>query len=167
MRQLILMRHAKSSWDNPGIDDFDRPLNARGRKTAPLMGQHLRDNQIAVDVILASTAKRVQQTLEGVRPAWKTSAIVLNEKQLYLPTLETLQSVVTGLHDSWSCAMLIGHNPGLSELASIGSNSEIYLTTGAVVIFEVNAPSWLRACTSLPWTQRALWKPKELFQMDE
>src|SRR5260221_13822701 len=88
MKTLLLLRHAKSSWDNPGGRDFDRPLAPRGRRTAPLIGGHLRDRQLLPDLVLCSTARRARETYDLVVPAVGGSAIPF-QPALYLGTPAT------------------------------------------------------------------------------
>jgi len=166
MKRLILLRHAKSSWDDSGLADFQRPLNARGRRVAPMMGQYMYAHQIHADVVLASTAVRVRQTLGELQPKWKCAAEVLWEKSLYLASLQTLESYVVGLHDNWSSALVVGHNPGLSELAGKLAAQEIYLPTCAVAIFDFHVESWPLTLSTGSGKCIAVWKPKELFPDD-
>ncbi len=162
MKKIILLRHAKSSWADASLPDFERPLNSRGTTIAPAMGKFLRSQCCDSDIILASTALRVRETLEGLLPEWHCSAEVLWEKSLYLATLSTLESYMWGLHDSWSTAMLVGHNPGLSDLASKLASQELYLPTCAIAIFESSAVSWSQFFPS-HCKCVAVWKPKEIF----
>lgn len=162
MRTLILMRHAKSDWKQPGLSDHDRPLNARGRRASPLMARHLLDQGLAVDVILASSAARVQQTLALLQKTWATDAELLHERALYLASPQEIASQVQSLPDSWQSAMVIGHNPGMSMLASHLAGEDVQMPTAAVVIFQSGVDRWDRAVTEGQWEQRAFWKPKEL-----
>lgn len=156
------MRHAKSSWDGPPIDDFDRPLNQRGRLAAPLMGRLLSDRGIQVDIVIASTAVRVKETLAGLLPEWNCDPEVLWERTIYLAPVEQLLSTISGLHDSWHSVMIVGHNPGLSELLGRLSNNPQHLPTGAIAMLDASAETWPQSLTLRPWRQVALWKPKEL-----
>ena len=99
--------------------DFDRPLNARGHAAAPAMGQRLNAGGIAVDILLASTAQRVRETVQHLETNWTHGGHLVWEKQIYLASVPTLLGCLSALDDSWSRAMLIGHNPGLSELLFI------------------------------------------------
>src|SRR5258708_30988934 len=85
MKTLLLLRHAKSSWDNPGGRDFDRPLAPRGRRTAPLIGGHLRDRQLLPDLVLCSTARRARQTHDLVGPPVRGRALPVRQR-LHLAT---------------------------------------------------------------------------------
>ena len=116
MRQLLLLRHAKSSWDDPGLSDHSRPLNARGRAAAAAMRQALLGLALSPDVVLVSSARRTLQTLEALEP-WEETPIVEPMDALYLATAPQLLTVLNGIAETARSVMLIGHNPGLHELA--------------------------------------------------
>lgn len=118
MIQLALLRHAKSSWDNPGLDDFDRPLNDRGRRAAPIMGQVLASLKFVPEVVLCSPAKRTRETLEAITPdlAGGPRSVQFDE-QLYLASPETMLDCLRSAGANSKRVLLIGHNPGLHALA--------------------------------------------------
>ena len=119
MLTLVILRHAKSSWNDPAEDDFDRPLNGRGRKAAPEAGEMLRGLKIAPDLVLCSPAKRTRETLELALPeigAGKTPKITYDER-LYLAAAPTLLECLRDTGRDAACVVLIGHNPGLHSLA--------------------------------------------------
>lgn len=163
VRRLILMRHAKSDWGNQSLDDHDRPLNERGRRAAPLMAQHFLQNELRPQVIIASTATRVCETLELMLAEWTFKPVVFFEKALYLASAETLQSHVRGLHDSWHVAMLLGHNPGLAQYASRLAGHPLEMPTAAVAVLESDQASWPEAIAAKAWQLKASWRPRELF----
>jgi phosphohistidine phosphatase len=118
MLTLALLRHAKSSWGDPGLDDFDRPLNSRGLKAAPVMGRTLRDLDIKPNLILCSTARRTRDTLAlaGTECALDGTPVRF-EDQLYLASPDVLLTHLKALPDTVTTVLLIGHNPGLHSLA--------------------------------------------------
>lgn len=116
MKTLHLLRHAKSSWTEPGLADHDRPLNGRGRRAAVAVAQHLVDANILPDLVLCSTALRTRQTLDLILPAIKPPKIVL-DRQLYDAGFERLLDYLRGLPDEAESILLIGHNPGVHALA--------------------------------------------------
>ena len=116
MHQLILLRHAKSSWDNPDSSDFDRPLNPRGRRAAGLVRGAMRQLGLAPDMVLTSPAKRTLETLSLLEP-WDDTPLIEEVPSLYLASLEQLLAVLNGVADTTRSVMLVGHNPGLHELA--------------------------------------------------
>ena len=116
MRQLLLLRHAKSAWDDPALSDHARPLNARGRKSAAAMAQALRDFGILPDVVLVSSARRTLQTLEAFAP-FEQGAMIEPLDALYLAPYQQLLDVIRRVPETARSVMLVGHNPGLHELA--------------------------------------------------
>ena len=116
MRQLLLMRHAKSAWDDPELADHARPLNARGRRAAAAMAAAMRDLGLAPDVVLVSSARRTLQTLEALAPL-ADSPIVTPMDELYLAPWDGLLRLLHGVPDTARSVLLLGHNPGLHELA--------------------------------------------------
>jgi phosphohistidine phosphatase len=111
-RQLFVLRHAKSSWDNPGLDDHERPLAPRGQRACTVMAEHLRAHAIRPELVLCSTARRTRETLAGVAPAGEH----VIESELYSATpgdlVERLHRVAADVRS----AMLIGHNPSMQML---------------------------------------------------
>ena len=171
-RQLLLLRHAKSSWAQPTVSDFERGLNERGRGAAPLMGRKLRQDQIAVDLILASTAQRVRETLDLLMAEWQLNCPIVWEKRLYLASAETIIASLSDL-DSWqnpsefslraiTRVMVVGHNPGLSELACHLTGGSYDMPTAGLVFLEQAASSWWQGLRSRPWRESKYWKPREL-----
>lgn len=162
-RVLILMRHAKSDWSQPNTSDHDRALNARGRRTAPAMAHHLEQHQLSPQVILASTATRVQQTLTLMRETqWAREANVVNRKALYLASAQQLGDAVESLHDQHNVAMLIGHNPGMQVFASRLAEQDLEMPTAAITILHCNYLSWGNCLADADWELFAHWKPKEM-----
>lgn len=161
-KRLLLMRHAKSSWEDERLTDFERPLNDRGRRAALRMGRLLREQKIQVDIVIASPAVRVKETLAGLLPEWQCAPEVIWEKALYLAPLERWLSTVAGLHDSWQSVLFVGHNPGLGQLLSHLSNNAQHLPTGSIALLETSAQSWPLSLMLRPWRQTAFWKPKGL-----
>jgi phosphohistidine phosphatase len=118
MKTLVLMRHAKSAWDNADLPDIDRPLSPRGQKAAPLMGERLKKAGYAPDIILCSAAKRTRETLDLMAFALPKKAKVQHLKELYMAVPREMLNVVAKSPDSAETVMLIGHNPGMGSLAA-------------------------------------------------
>ena len=113
-RRLYLLRHAKSSWDERGLADHDRPLAARGRRAAKAIGRHLREQGIEPDLVLCSSAARTRETLERIGPLHGDVRI---ESGLYGADAGTLLERLHEVPAATSSVMLIGHNPGIEQLA--------------------------------------------------
>jgi phosphohistidine phosphatase len=149
MRQLLLLRHAKSSWDEATLSDHARPLNARGRQAAFAMAEHMRELGLSPDIVLVSSARRTLQTLEALQPLESTPIIEVMD-DLYLAPWQRLMETLRGMPETARSILLIGHNPGLHELglalmgpagATLGSPHARRLTegypTGALAEFTV------------------------------
>lgn len=161
-RRLILMRHAKSDWDDPALADHDRPLNKRGRKAAPRMAQWLSSNGSVPDIILGSTAMRVRETVSLMQEQWQYEATELYCRDLYLAAPETILRVVGSDALDHQTVLLVAHNPGLEELISRWFGSPLRIPTATAAIFELRLSHWheLRWQTALQCV--ALQRPKEL-----
>lgn len=116
MKTLTLLRHAKSGWDDPVARDLDRPLNARGHRAAAVVGQYLRREGIGFDMVVASPAVRVSETLAALEAGYGAPFAPKVDRRLYLASAATLLDIVHALPDSADRALLVGHNPGLEDL---------------------------------------------------
>lgn len=142
MKTLYLIRHAKSSWDFPELDDFQRPLNGRGKKDAPRMGRFLADKGILPERIISSPAKRAFKTARKMaRELGYPKTEIVRDKAIYHAWPDRLLKIVIDLSDALSSVMLFGHNPGLTEFTNrlAGTAIENIPTAGAVGIeFDVH-----------------------------
>lgn len=116
IRQLLLLRHAKSSWDNPSVADRDRALSPRGQRAARAMRQAMQQLGLAPDLVLVSPARRTQETLEALEP-WDEAPLIEPVDLLYLATATQLLETLHGVPETVRSVMIIGHNPGMHELA--------------------------------------------------
>lgn len=116
-RHLYLLRHAKSSWDDPSLADHDRPLSPRGRKAAKKVAGHIRRSGIEPDLILCSSALRTRETLDRIAPALRGSPETLIERALYEASGEELLQRLRSVPNATRSVLLIDHNPGLQDLA--------------------------------------------------
>jgi phosphohistidine phosphatase len=143
MKRLYLLRHAKSSWKDPGLADHDRPLAGRGRRAAKAVARHLRELGIEPELVMCSTA-RARETLERLEPVLGTGAVRV-ERELY--GAGALLEQLRGVPDAVGSVLVIGHNPGLQRLAlarpapAVEELEAKYPTAGlAALVFE--GPSW-------------------------
>lgn len=118
MHQLLLLRHAKSSRDDPKLADRDRPLNKRGRRTAGAMRKTMLDLGLTPDLVLVSPSRRTRETLAGLEP-WDDTPLVEHVETLYLASAPQLLAVLRDVNETVRSVMLIGHNPGMHELAML------------------------------------------------
>jgi phosphohistidine phosphatase len=116
MKRLTLLRHAKSGDDGSVARDFDRPLNAKGRRAARLMGRHMRELGLRFDAVLASPATRVAETLEEVESGYGGGLAPTWERRIYLAAPAELLDVVQNAPEDAESLLLLGHNPGLEQL---------------------------------------------------
>jgi phosphohistidine phosphatase len=143
MLRLLLLRHAKSDWGDPSLPDHDRPLATRGRKAAERMGDHLRTESLAPDLVLCSSARRTRETFERLG----LDAVEIGfEDELYGAPGDALLSRLQRLPDSVGDVLLIGHNPGVQDLAMALAGPDLgegavrlreKFPTGALAVFEV------------------------------
>ena len=114
---LLLVRHAKSAWDDPSLADHDRPLAVRGDKALRGLREYLSRVEHPPDAVLCSSARRAVDTLDGIRAALPKRASIDVTDELYMASTNTLLARLHGLNGKVRCAMLIGHNPGIENLA--------------------------------------------------
>ncbi len=151
MRRISLFRHAKSDWSDLDKSDFDRPLNIRGKKAAPLMGAYMSEQGIAPGVIYCSPAKRARATLDLVADQFTHGPEIIFEDGLYMADARTMLDLVHNLSDSCDHVMIVGHNPGLHVLALAlleMAHNEDYLKiigkfpTAALAVIEFDCGKW-------------------------
>ena len=142
MKQILLLRHAKSSWDDPALSDHDRPLAPRGQRAAAALAGHLHDSDLKVDLVLCSSARRAVETRERLGDAFG-EAEVLEEDEIYAASDDELLDRLRRVPPEVERVALIGHNPGLHDLAvrltRAGRKLERY-PTGALAVLEFEGP---------------------------
>ena len=174
MPRLLLLRHAKSSWEDPDVDDYDRPLNTRGRRSAPLMGRHCAQHSLVPQLILCSAARRTRETLAGLLPYFNDDLDIRLCRDLYMTSPETAFERLKAASDAARSVMLIGHNPSLQQLAIklIGSGNPVLreeiedkFPTAALAVVDFDARRWAEV---VPGSGRivAFFRPRELFMVD-
>ena len=156
MKTLLLMRHAKSSWADPDQKDHDRPLNKRGIRTAPIMAQLLKEQDLIPTKIVSSTAVRARQTADAISELFSTP--VVTNSDLYLASPKEWAKVLEAFLDE-EIVLSIGHNPGIESFVSKVCGDYERMPTAAIAHFSV-------AETEHPLMQRlslvTVWRPKEL-----
>ena len=124
MKILTLLRHAKSTWDDPVARDFDRPLNSRGRKAARVVGRAMRDQGLKFDAVIASPAVRVVETLRDVSDGYGHSLDPEQDPNLYLASPAVLLDRIHHIDDGVERLLVVGHNPGLEQLVLLLTGSD-------------------------------------------
>ncbi|BCX18162.1 MAG: phosphoglycerate mutase [Geminicoccaceae bacterium] len=171
MRELLLLRHAKSAWDVPGLEDHARDLAPRGRKAAKKIGRLLAREGLLPDLVLCSTAVRAVRTLELVQAELPRPLEVRHLDELYLASEEAMLKLVRAQDDGIRSLMLVGHDPGFHRLALllVGAQAPAAVRTGLVQKFPTGALARLRFPVE-HWAEvgpggaelLAFWKPREL-----
>lgn len=161
MKTLYLLRHAKSSWKDSGLQDFDRPLNGCGREAAPLVGRFIRKRKLRVDLILSSPAARARQTAALVRESAGLNAELLYDERIYEADAARLVEVVAQAGEAVESLMLVGHNPGVEELLTFLTGESRSMQTAALACLSLDVEKWGKVrerAGRLEWLVR----PKEL-----
>ena len=167
IRHVVVIRHAKSSWDDPSAEDHDRPLSKRGRNALPRLLDHIEGLELPPDLVMCSSSRRTRETLDGIRPAFGRKARIETEAALYGANVERLITQLRRLDDQITTVVLIGHNPGVADLVDLlavapssGGAAIDRFPTAAVAVLSV-AGAWSalqRGCASL----ESFWAPRRL-----
>jgi phosphohistidine phosphatase len=152
MKRLTVLRHAKSSWEEPNSDDFDRPLNDRGWAATRRVGHELKQRGMHFDLGLASPAARVRETLDGVAEGYGEFPFPIRfEPRIYEASVDTLLDLVRNLSEDLNAVLLVGHNPGLERLLVELSRDDKHglrdrvarkYPTAALAVVELPAKRW-------------------------
>lgn len=147
MKTLVLMRHGKSSWENKALRDFDRPLTPRGRGAAELMGEELRQRGLHFDLVLASPARRAAETLQLFESAFGAGLDIRFDEDVYAASWRTLLKTVQRTDRKAGSLLIVGHNPGLQNLAvELALKDEAgmasHFPTATVVMLTLPVKSW-------------------------
>jgi phosphohistidine phosphatase len=157
VKRLAILRHAKSSWDDPHLEDFNRPLNDRGWKAAKRIGRELEKRGVTFDLVIASPAARVRETIDGLREKLKLDVEIRFEPRMYGASEESLFEIVSEIRESANAPLLVGHNPGLQQLIlgltrdhpdHLRSRVEEKFPTAAFAAIELPARRWIEAKAS-------------------
>lgn len=161
MKTLFLLRHAKSSWDDPSQTDFERPLNPRGLRAAPFMGELMAKKGFDPSVIVSSPAMRAKTTAELVKDAGQFSAEIIFEKTIYEAGPNTLRQVISEISEDHTSALLVGHNPGIEGFIRYLTGQIEPMPTAALAVIELKIEKWGEVddgCGKL----LSVYRPKEL-----
>jgi len=170
VKTIFLLRHAKSSWDDPNLEDFHRPLNKRGRKAAKAMGEAMEQWGWTAPLVLCSPATRTRQTLDMLGKRL-TDAEIIYDQRIYEAGLNTLMARLKELPESCPAVLLVGHNPGLERLAIHLSDGEgealprlkEKYPTGTLAVLRTELTDWA-ALTDGSCRLEAFLKPSDLDQ---
>lgn len=160
MKTLLLLRHAKSSWKDPSLNDFDRPLNDRGKKAAQLIGQLLSQHKPPIDLIVSSPAIRARQTVEQLMRSGRLTPDVRFDQRIYEASAVRLLEVVSQFEDEKKCVLLVGHNPGLEDLLELLTSTFQHMPTASLAELTLNFKKWEKNVGNV--TLKSFIKPKEI-----
>ncbi len=162
MKTLLILRHAKSSWDNSSLADHDRPLNKRGKRDAPKMGRLLAREDLTPDLIISSTAERALTTAEFVAISADYDNEIQITRQLYHAGPEEYIEVLQQVDDTYRRVMVVGHNPGMEDLVEELGGQYHRMPTAALVQFELPIDSWADLDEGTTGRLVNIWRPKEI-----
>lgn len=161
MKRLLILRHAKSSWGDSSLDDWERPLNPRGLRDAPKVGALLRTHALVPDLIVTSDAVRARATADAVAKAAGYDREIVVEPRLYHAKPEDLIAVLQGLSDDAARAMIVGHNPGLEDLIERLAGEHQGLPTATLAHLALPIDRWSALDEQTGGTIVNIWRPRD------
>jgi phosphohistidine phosphatase len=163
MKTLLVLRHAKSSWKEAGLDDHERSLNKRGRRDAPRMGKLVREHGLTPDVIISSDAVRARLTAEAVAETSRYTGEIRFEGALYAASPADILAVLRTVGGRTAATvMVVGHNPGMEELVARLTGEQPELPTAALAQIVLPIERWGDLEESTRGRLLGLWRPKEI-----
>lgn len=163
MKTVLILRHAKSSWNHPELSDYDRPLNSRGKRDAPRMGKHLRQEGLIPDRILTSSAKRARKTANKVAKSCGYTGKVKKLEAFYDTVPGVFFKTLQALSDKYQRVMVVGHNPTMEQLVNHLTGEIERMPTAALAQIELPIQHWDDLDLYTKGTLVNLWTPKTLF----
>lgn len=163
MKTLLVLRHAKSSWNYPELSDYDRPLNARGKRDAPRMGKFLQEQGLIPDRILTSSAKRARKTADKVAKTGGYKGKVKKLDAFYDTSTGVYYETLQGLPDKYERVMVVGHNPTMEQLIRYLTGQIRQMPTAALAHIELPIQRWEALNLNTVGTLVNLWTPKTVF----
>jgi phosphohistidine phosphatase len=161
-KTLLIMRHAKSSWKDDTLADHDRPLNKRGRRDAPKMGELLRAQSVTPDAILASTALRARETATAVAEGGHFTAPITYHAGFYHDAPEAYFEVLAKLPAAVAVALVVAHNPGVEELLAELTGADEPFSTGQIAQVTLDLANWNELTLATEGGLRQVWRPREV-----
>ena len=162
MKSLLILRHAKSSWKHPELTDHDRPLNKRGKRDAPRMGEILRSEHLIPEAIISSTAARAHATAEAVAKASGYKGRIALNRSLYAAGPEAYLKVLHELSDHYKRVLVVGHNPGLEELLEMFTDETQIMPTCTLAHVKFSIDSWIELDYKTKGQLAGIWQSRDL-----
>ena len=161
MKRLLILRHAKSSWADSSQQDWQRPLNERGLRDAPRVGEWLRTRAIVPDIIITSDAVRARATAQAVAKTSGYSRDIVTDPSLYLAKPDDLLDAISRVSDDADTVMVVGHNPGLENLVELLTGESHGLVTAALAGFELPIDRWSDLDGTVEASIVVMWQPNK------
>ncbi|HYT44326.1 MAG TPA: histidine phosphatase family protein [Methylomirabilota bacterium] len=162
MKSLLILRHAKSSWKHPELTDHDRPLNKRGKRDAPRIGEILRSEHLIPEAIISSTAARAHATAEAVAKASGYKGRIALNRSLYAAGPEAYLKVLHELSDHYKRVLVVGHNPGLEELLEMFTDETQIMPTCTLAHVKFSIDSWIELDYKTKGQLAGIWQSRDL-----
>jgi phosphohistidine phosphatase len=162
MKSILILRHAKSSWGHPEVNDHDRPLNKRGKRDAPLMGELLYNEHLIPEFIISSDAKRARLTAKIVAKAAGYNGKIALNQSLYAGRPAAYVRVLRDMPNEYSRVLMVGHNPALEELVSILTGENHSLSTCSLVHIQIRINKWTELENKTKGKLSGIWHPRNL-----
>lgn len=162
MKSLLLLRHAKSSWKDPSLADHERPLNNRGKRAAPIMGNLLMQENLVPDYILCSTAKRARETVKRLLTTCDFQGNIEHHRDLYHSDYITYLGLLQGLPDEINIAMIVGHNPEMNHFLDVICDAYEHMPTAAIAYIQFSIHAWANLSDDFHGKLVQFWKPRDL-----
>ena len=160
MKTLFVLRHAKSSWDDPDLADFDRPLNDRGKSAAPFMGKLMAKNGFSPELIISSPAVRARETARLAKEGGELDAEIRFDERIYEASPATLRHVLADVDHQVRSVMIVGHNPGMEGFVSFLGRRQESMPTAALAVIDLDIATW-NEIDAERGVLRAIFRPKE------
>ncbi len=160
MKTLYILRHAKSSWDDPDLADFDRPLNQRGTQAAPFMGEIMAKDDLIPELIISSPAVRARETARLAKEGGRLSVDIRHDERIYEASPQTLHQVASSADDSYSSLMLVGHNPGMEGFVRYLTGKLEAMPTASLAVIDLDIDSWKDLAVGVGRLRRII-RPKD------
>ena len=161
MKRLLLLRHAKSSWDDPNLADFDRPLNERGVAAAALIGELMAGKGYVPDEIVSSPAKRAVRTATLVKESAGFDSPIRLDDRIYEASPQTLTKVASECRNDLQSVMMVGHNPGFEGFVAVLTGTAESMPTASLAIIDLDIESWSDLMGGLGKAAEVI-RPKEI-----
>ena len=162
MKDLLLLRHAKSSWEDSELSDFERPLNGRGKRDAPRIGKLILKERLTPQFIISSPAARARDTADIVAKRCKYKGKISFRGSLYAATPQEYINALQSLNDDYTRVLVVGHNPAIVELVEMLTGMAESIPTCALAHIKLPVKKWEELRLETKYELVKIWRPKEL-----